>query len=311
MFGWTGKVLIVDLASGNCRPQALPASFYHDNFGGPALNLAALTGRIPGRADLAGGAVAFAAGPLAGFPVFGGGIWAAAAEGGAGEYAEAYGTSSFGAAFRYAGWDQLIFHGRADRPVRLEISGGQAVLRDGEPNEYSHDEPAAADAVFLAADGTLASTRGLVWDDGVGAALRRRNVTAVAVRAGADTDGVPAARAETMMSLLADGMAAWREGRFLRGCSGCHACHGHCRRLDLGGGDAATARIRRFWLAAGICPLLATSGVSPWRPTDVAALVNAVAGSAYTTAELWEKWADRQPKFTECRRNAGGCPGEA
>ncbi len=297
MFGWTGKVLIVDLTGGNCRPQAMPASFYHENFGGPALNLAALAGQIPGRADLAGGAISFAAGPLAGFPVFGGGIWAAAAQDGAGGYAEAYGTSSFGAAFRYAGWDQLILHGRAARPVWLAITGDHAVLHDGEPNEYSQEEPAAADAVFLAADGTLAVDSGLVWDDGVGAALRRRNVTAVAVRAGADPDGVPAARAEELMALLAAGAAGWREGKFLSGGSGCHMCHGQCHRLDLGGGDAATARIRRFWLAAGICPALAMSGVSPWRPTDVAALVNAVAGSAYTAAELWEKAAKGREQY--------------
>jgi hypothetical protein len=297
MFGWTGKALIVDLASGNCRPQALPAAFYHDNFGGPALNRAALTGEIPGRADLDGGAVSFAAGPLAGFPVFGGGIWAAAAQDGTGGHAEAYGTSSFGAAFRYAGWDQLIIHGRADRPVRLEINGGQAGLRDGDPQEISRGGPADADAVFLTADGNLAAGSGLVWDDGVGAALSRSNVTAVAVRTGAGPAGVPAARADSLMSLLAAGMAAWREGKFLSGRSGCHVCHGACRELDLGGGDAATGIIRRFWLAAGICPALAMSGVSPWRPTDVTALVNAVAGSAYTTAELWAKAAKEHEQY--------------
>lgn len=308
MFGWTGKVLIVNLADETTWVQALPASYYHDNFGGPALNLAALTGLIPGRADLAGGAVAFAAGPLTGFPVFGGGIWAAAARDGAGRVTEAYGTSAFGAALRYAGWDQLIICGRADRPLQLAITGCQATLQAAGPGE-SGREVAGGDRVFLAADGTLAVDRGLVWDEGVGAALGRRLVTAVTVQAG--DDGVTAARSDSLLALLAEGMAAWRAGRFFGGRNGCHMCHGHCRRLELGGGDAAAADIRRFWLAAGICPALAMSGVSPWRPTDVTALVNAVAGSAYAPADLWTKAAEYRQKYAESRQDTGGWREEA
>jgi aldehyde:ferredoxin oxidoreductase len=132
-YGFSGKVLRVNLSSGQIRTETPPESFYRTYMGGAAVIGYYLLKEVPTGADPLGAenTLVFAAGVLTGVPFSGGGRHSVGAKspitGGLGK-SEAGGY--FGAELKFAGWDAIVVSGISDKPVYLSISDDQVVLRD-------------------------------------------------------------------------------------------------------------------------------------------------------------------------------------
>jgi aldehyde:ferredoxin oxidoreductase len=133
-FAYAGKILSLDLSSGAISES--PTSDYAGRFlGGRGLAAAIYWDEVPPQSNAFDpeNRLIFATGPLAGVPVIGGSRWQACAKSPAAtphhfSYANLGGR--WGAALKFAGYDALVIHGRADRPVYLLIHDGSAQMRD-------------------------------------------------------------------------------------------------------------------------------------------------------------------------------------
>lgn len=204
MDGYMGKLLAVDLSSGEIEDEPLNMEYARQFIGGSGLAarylydmvtvdtdplgpdnpLIFMTGPLTGtRAPLCGRHVVCARSPLTG-------IWN-----------ESHAGGFVGAELRFAGYDGIIFRGRSPRPVYLWIQDGRAELRDAEHlwgkdtfetqaiiKEELGDPrvrvacigPAGENQVLLANiihDHARAAGRG-----GLGAVMGSKNLKAVAVR---------------------------------------------------------------------------------------------------------------------------------
>jgi aldehyde:ferredoxin oxidoreductase len=131
--GYTGKILIVDLASGEVKEELLPDELYREFIGGVGLGVRLLYERQPGKVDPLGqqNILGFMAGLLSGTtapsssrltlvsksPLTGG--WGDASVGG-----------YMGFELKRAGYDGILFYGISPKPVYLLIHQGKAELKD-------------------------------------------------------------------------------------------------------------------------------------------------------------------------------------
>ena len=131
-FGYAGRILRVDLASGKIEKEPLDLDLAREFIGGCGLNFV-LTERLlqPGTDPLSPeNPIVIGAGPLVGSPVPGAGKLAAttkfalAADAEGRRHVVASGISGsrrFGAMLKRAGYDHLVITGRADTPVLIRI----------------------------------------------------------------------------------------------------------------------------------------------------------------------------------------------
>ena len=132
MFGWLGQLLRVNLTSGVVKAEPLEPNVARMYLGGRGLATFLYAKEVPASAEPLSDAndLVFATGPLTGTlaPTGGrliivtkcrstGGITAASIAGG------------WGAELKFAGFDAIIFHGKASEPVFLWIENGLATLR--------------------------------------------------------------------------------------------------------------------------------------------------------------------------------------
>ncbi len=132
MNGYWGKILKVDLSTGEITVEEPPASFYRRYLGGSGLIGYYLLKEVPKGADPLGpeNVLIFAAGPITGVPIAGAGRNTMGAKSPlSGGYGEADVGGFFGAELRHAGFDAVVVRGRAARPVYLWIHDGEAELR--------------------------------------------------------------------------------------------------------------------------------------------------------------------------------------
>ena len=131
MFGFMGKILRVDLTSGNIAEEALPEDVARKYLGGAGIATRYLYDEVPKGTDPLGpdNKLIFFTGPLTGTtspsssrysvvtksPLTG--IWGQSNSGG-----------SFGPALKRSGFDGIIFEGESAKPVYLKIQDGQAEL---------------------------------------------------------------------------------------------------------------------------------------------------------------------------------------
>jgi len=131
--GYTGKILIVDLTSGEVKEERLPDELYREFIGGVGLGVRLLYERQPGKVDPLGqqNILGFMPGLLSGTaapsssrltlvsksPLTGG--WGDASVGG-----------YIGFELKRAGYDGILFYGISPKPVYLLIHQGKAELRD-------------------------------------------------------------------------------------------------------------------------------------------------------------------------------------
>ncbi|MDP6510430.1 MAG: aldehyde ferredoxin oxidoreductase family protein [Dehalococcoidia bacterium] len=134
--GYTGKILRVDLSSGNLTTEEPPDSLYRRYFGGEGfIGYYLLKELQPGVEPLGpDNKLIFAAGPLTGVPVGGCGRHSVGAKSPlTGAFGEAEAGGYWGAELKMAGFDAIIVEGKAEDPVYLFIHDGQAELRDARP----------------------------------------------------------------------------------------------------------------------------------------------------------------------------------
>ena len=132
-FGYTGRILRVDLSSGKMVTEEPPENFYRQYFGGEGFVSYFLLTELPPGVDALDhrNKLIFAAGPLTGVPVGGCGRHSVGSKSPlTGGFGEAEAGGYWGAELKLAGFDAIIIEGRAERPVYLFIRDGQAEIRD-------------------------------------------------------------------------------------------------------------------------------------------------------------------------------------
>ena len=135
VYGYAGKILKVDLSTGNIAIEEPPESFYRRHLGGNGFVGYYLLREMPKGADPLGpdNLLIFAGGTITGIPVAGAGR---SCVGGKSPLTGAYGEADvggfFGAELKLAGYDAVVIRGKAKKPVYLWIHDGEAELRPAE-----------------------------------------------------------------------------------------------------------------------------------------------------------------------------------
>ncbi len=132
-FGYTGKILHVDLGRGRIETEEPGEVFYRSYLGGRGIGYHYLMRDMPGGVDALAPENVFtlATGVMTGVPMAAACRFAAVGKspltGAAGE-SEAAGF--FGPELKKAGFDAIVFRGRSEAPVYLWVTGGRAEIRD-------------------------------------------------------------------------------------------------------------------------------------------------------------------------------------
>lgn len=203
MYGWMGTILRVDLSSGNIEKEPLSEELRRNYLGGRGINARILWDEVkPGTDGFAPeNRLVFGNGPLTGTMVAAGRLNISAMS----PLTQILGDSNAGSHFspemKYAGYDHIVFTGKADKPVYLWIDDDKVELRDAQhlwgklTDETQHmikDEvgdpgiqivcigPAGENLVRIAA--VIVGTDGVCGRCGLGAVMGSKNLKGVAVR---------------------------------------------------------------------------------------------------------------------------------
>ncbi len=131
--GYNGKILRVDLSSGRIKTEEYPDHFYRQYFGGEGfIGYFLLKELKPGIEPLSPyNKLIFAAGPLTGAPAGGCGRHSVGGKSPlTGAFGEADSGGYWGAELKMAGFDAIIFEGKAEKPVYLSIQDDKVELKD-------------------------------------------------------------------------------------------------------------------------------------------------------------------------------------
>jgi aldehyde:ferredoxin oxidoreductase len=133
LYGYMGKLLFVNLSTGEITEETPEGSFYRDYIGGYGVGARILYDRQKGSVDPLGPENIFAlvTGPLTGSPAIGGARYQAMARSPlTGGWGDANSGGHFGPALKFAGYDGVFFSGISEKPVYLFVDDGKAELRD-------------------------------------------------------------------------------------------------------------------------------------------------------------------------------------
>ncbi len=201
--GYKGKVLRVDLSSGTCKTEALNAEWAKSYLGGRGLASKYLTEEISPDVDPMSpkNKLIMATGPLTGtYGAANGRYMVVTKSPLTGTIASSNSGGYFPSELRYAGFDMIIFEGKAARPVYLQIHNDRAELvgaihlwgkstnetEDAIRNEFHGDAkvacigPAGENGVFYA--NIMNDKHRAAGRSGVGMVMGSKNLKAVAVR---------------------------------------------------------------------------------------------------------------------------------
>src|SRR6266568_2172120 len=131
--GYWGRVLHVDLTPGETRVESLGDEFWRRHPGGRSLIAHYLLSEVPTGIDPLGpeNVLVFACGILTGLPFPGAGRHSVGAKSPmTGLFGESEAGGFWGAELRHAGWDAIVIHGRAEKPVYLWIKDAAVEIRD-------------------------------------------------------------------------------------------------------------------------------------------------------------------------------------
>ncbi len=132
-FGYRGKILCVDLTHRKIEVEEKEDAFYRANLGGRGIGYHYLLKEVPAGIDPYSpeNILVLATGVMTGSPLAASCRFTAVGKspltGTAGE-SEAAGF--FGPELKMAGFDAIVFRGKADRPVYLWVTGEKAEIRD-------------------------------------------------------------------------------------------------------------------------------------------------------------------------------------
>lgn len=202
-FGYTGKILRVDLSSG--KTATVATGEYADRFlGGRGIAAKIYWDEVSPQVKALDpeNRLIFATGPMAGFPAIGGSRWQICGKSPLAitehcNYANLGG--SWGVHLKFAGYDALVIEGKSDKPVYLKISDGTALIEDasalwGKGSREAHQSlkeqlrssfrivtigPAEENMVSMA---TLLADNDACGSGGLGAVMGSKKLKAIAVR---------------------------------------------------------------------------------------------------------------------------------
>src|SRR5512141_2514452 len=212
MDAYAGKLLIVDLNTGDIHDLAVNARYAAQYIGGAGLAARYLYDAVDAGTDPLGpeNPLIFMSGPLAGTGAPSAGRFVVCARSPqTGLYGEANAGNFFGPDLKVAGYDGIIVRGRSATPVYLLIRDGRVELRDdghlagkttfdtGDTIRAELDDhkltvaaigPAGENlvkyALILATNPRPGAKKGIAGRCGMGAVMGSKNLKAVAVRAG-------------------------------------------------------------------------------------------------------------------------------
>ncbi|MEW6222537.1 MAG: aldehyde ferredoxin oxidoreductase family protein [Candidatus Hadarchaeota archaeon] len=133
--GYMGKVLEVDLTRGKAVQQKLDKELAMNYIGGNGLCTRLLFNLLKPGIDSLGpeNVLIFATGPLNGTTWSQTGRYEVAAKSPlTGLYGEANSGGHWGSELKYSGFDAIVVHGRAEKPVYLDVENGAAQLKSAE-----------------------------------------------------------------------------------------------------------------------------------------------------------------------------------
>lgn len=132
-YGYTGKILRVDLTKRQIEIETRDNAFYRTYMGGKAMIAYYLLNELPRGIDAFDpqNILVFAAGPLTGASVSGQGRNGVGAKSPLTDgFGNAEGGGYWGAELKRAGYDGIVVKGRADKPVYIWLHAGQVEIRD-------------------------------------------------------------------------------------------------------------------------------------------------------------------------------------
>jgi aldehyde:ferredoxin oxidoreductase len=130
--GYNGKMLNVNLTTGEIAVETPPESLYREYLGGYGIGARMLWDRVPQGADPLGpgNMLGMFAGLLTGTPLFGQRWQVVCKSPLTGGWGDANCGGDFGGVLKLAGWDGIMFFGKAEKPVYLLIEDDKVELRD-------------------------------------------------------------------------------------------------------------------------------------------------------------------------------------
>ena len=133
MKGYNGKILRVNLTTGQLSVDEPETDYYRRYLGGRGFIVEKLLTELPAGVDPLGpeNKLIFALGPFTGHPIPGSGRNSVGAKSPlTGAFGEAEVGGFWGAELKRAGYDAVIVEGAAAEPVYLKIENGVAEIRD-------------------------------------------------------------------------------------------------------------------------------------------------------------------------------------
>ena len=201
---WTGKILRVDLTAGTCVAEPLKMDWAKEYLGQRGLATKYFVDEVDPTVDplSAENKIIWATGPLTGTMASTGGRYSVITKGAlTGAIACSNSGGYFGAELKMAGWDMIIFEGRAASPVYLSINDDHVELLDAswlwgksvwetEPAiKTRHQDPLIRVSTIGRAGETGCLYAAVVNDlhraagrSGVGTVMGSKNLKAIAVR---------------------------------------------------------------------------------------------------------------------------------
>ncbi len=154
---FNGKILNVNLSTGEITPEQLPEQMYRDFLGGYGIGVRLLFDRIPSGADPLGpeNVLGLLPGLLTGTPIFGNRFQAVCKSPSTGGWGDANCGGDFGPYLKFAGWDGILLYGKADKPVYIFIDDEKVSIEDA--SEYWGIDAITAEKMFKEKHGKKAS----------------------------------------------------------------------------------------------------------------------------------------------------------
>lgn len=135
-FGYTGKILHVDLSNHKIEVEEQNEAFYRSYLGGRGIGYHYLLRQVPAATDSFApeNILVLASGVMTGAPLPASCRFAAIGKSPLTETAgESEAAGFFGPELKMAGFDAAVFKGRAETPVYLWVTGGKAEIKDAAP----------------------------------------------------------------------------------------------------------------------------------------------------------------------------------
>ncbi|SNS31169.1 phenylacetaldehyde:ferredoxin oxidoreductase [Noviherbaspirillum humi] len=202
--GWTGKILRVDLTAGTCKSEPLNMQWAREYIGQRGLATKYFVSEVDPKVEPLSpeNKIIWATGPLTGTMASTGGRYSVITKGAlTGAIACSNSGGYFGAELKFAGWDMIIFEGKAAKPVYLYIEDERAELLDAswlwgksvwetEPAIKTHHQDPMIRVSTIGRAGESGVLYAAVVNDlhraagrsGVGTVMGSKNLKAIAVR---------------------------------------------------------------------------------------------------------------------------------